>query len=82
MKGPFNFYGVKTLEIEKNCGLSSELGISTSLGLCWVEFCSVLLTGIGLDWFSGMFVKRKMFGFQRSCCQKFLKTLVLLLALG
>ena len=36
---------------KKNSGLSSELGISTSLGMRCVEFCSVLLTGIGLDWF-------------------------------
>ena len=37
--------------------------------------------GIGLDWFGGVFVKREMFGFQRKCCQKFVKTHVLVLAI-
>ena len=33
MKEPLPIYGVKTLEIENNSRLSSELGISTSLAL-------------------------------------------------
>ena len=33
MKEQFPIYGVKTLEIENNSRLSSELGISTSLAL-------------------------------------------------
>ena len=37
--------------------------------------------GIGLDWFGGVFVKWEMFGFQRKCCQKFIKTLALVLAI-
>ena len=38
--------------------------------------------GIVLDWFIGVFVKReKMLGFQRKCCQNFVKTLVLVLTI-
>ena len=35
--------------------------------------------GIGFNLFGGVFVKREMFGFQRKCCQKFVKTPVLIL---
>ena len=37
--------------------------------------------GIGLDWFGGVFVKREMFGFQIKCCQKFVITSILVLAI-
>ena len=37
--------------------------------------------GIGLDWFGEVFVKREMFCFQRKCCQKLVKPLVLVLAI-
>ena len=37
--------------------------------------------GIGLDLFGGVVVKREMFGFQRKCCQNFVKTSVLVLAI-
>ena len=37
--------------------------------------------GIGLDWFGGVFVKSKLFGFQIKCCQKFVKTSVLVLTI-
>ena len=40
-----------------------------------------MVFGIGLDWFGGVFVKREMFGFQRKCCQKFIKTHVLVLTM-
>ena len=48
------------------------------IGCKWV----LVLVCIGLDWFGGVFVKREMFGFQRKCCQKFIKTPVLVLAIG
>ena len=67
---------------KKNSGLSSEMGISSSLGLCWVEFLSVFFIGICLDWFCGMFVKMEMLGFQKSCYQKILKTPVFVLTIG
>ena len=41
----------------------------------------MLLVVIGLDWFGGVIVKREMFGFQRKCCQNFVKTHVLFLAI-
>ena len=37
--------------------------------------------GIDLDWFGGVFVKKEMFGFQKKCCQKFVKIYVLVLAI-
>ena len=49
MKEPLQIYGVKTSEIEKNSGISGDLGISTSLGLGRVEFSSILLIGIGFE---------------------------------
>ena len=34
-----------------------------------------------LGWFGGVFLKGKMLGFQRKCCQKFVKNPVLVLAM-
>ena len=45
------------------------------IGCKWV----LVLVWIGLDWFGGVFVKREMFSFHRKCCQKFVKTPILVL---
>ena len=37
------------------------------VGLSFEEYC-------WLDWFCVMFVKREMLGFQRRCCQNFVKS--------
>ena len=34
-----------------------------------------------LDWFGGVFVKKENVGFQRKCCQNFVKTHVLVLSI-
>ena len=52
MKEPLQIYGVKTPEIEKNSGLLSELGISTSLGCVGLSFevyCLLGLVCIGFE---------------------------------
>ena len=51
------------------------------VGLSFEEYCWLVLVWIGLDWFGGVVVKREMFGFQRKCCQTFVKTPVFVMAI-
>ena len=56
---------------------SFVLVVNEFSGLCWVEFLRVLLVGLVLC----NVCKREMLGFQRKCCQNFVKTPVLVLAI-
>ena len=47
------------------------------VGLIFEEYFWLELVWI---WFGGVIVKRKIFGFKRKCCQNFVKTHVLVLA--
>ena len=53
-------------------------GSKQLLGLFWVEFLRLLLVGLVLC----NVCKREMLGFQRKCCQNFVKTPVIALAIG
>ena len=47
----------------------------------WIKVFVLVVNGFWY-WFGGVFVKKEMFGFQRKCCQRFVKTHVLVLAIS